>query len=311
MTEVQRMRPLAAGRKDAVQGLTYFFALLVPLTAVLQHLLIRTGEPIARHLGLVSGLMWVPGAASIVTRLLRREGFRDVSFVPDPRTANMVLAWLYAVGVGTAAYGTAWLLGLSSFAPPALDAIGVHVDSPVPRLMVLVSLGLSLGTLSDIMVSAGEEIGWRGYMLTRLIDARVPNPVLVSGLVWAFWHAPLIVSGQYASGPRPVVSLVLFSLNVVALGYVMAVLRLRSGSIWPPVVAHASWNAVIQGVFDASTRGAGPWVGEDGLFVALASVAGAWLISRGKWPVRRAPNQLAGRETWRRGRVESTAAGPS
>jgi membrane protease YdiL (CAAX protease family) len=93
----------------------------------------------------------------------------------------------------------------------------------------------------------------RGYMLTRLIDSSVPKPIFFSGLVWALWHVPLILSGQYASGSHPALSAVLFVGNVIGLGYVFAWLRLSSGSIWPCSWAHGVWNAVIQGPFDMST----------------------------------------------------------
>ena len=60
------------------------------------------------------------------------------------------------------------------------------------------------------MSAAGEEIGWRGYMLTRLIDAGVPAPVIVSGLIWGLWHVPLIVAGIiYGAHPSPALAVVL------------------------------------------------------------------------------------------------------
>ena len=40
----------------------------------------------------------------------------------------------------------------------------------------------------SLILVPGEEIGWRGYMLTRLIAAGVPNAVLVSGVIWGLWH---------------------------------------------------------------------------------------------------------------------------
>jgi hypothetical protein len=57
--------------------------------------------------------------------------------------------------------------------------------------------------------------------------------------------------------------------------------RLESGSIWPAVVGHAAWNAVILGAFDGSTRPrrAGLWAGESGILVALTSAAlVAWIV---------------------------------
>src|SRR3712207_7572651 len=52
-----------------------------------------------------------------------------------------------------------------------------------------------------------------------------------------------------------------------SLGYVIARLRLESGSVWPAVVLHAAWNHIIQQLFDPATTGAGAtlWVGESGV----------------------------------------------
>jgi membrane protease YdiL (CAAX protease family) len=137
--------------------------------------------------------------------------------------------------------------------------------------------------------SAGEEIGWRGYMLTRLIDAGIPRPILVGGFIWALWHVPLILSGQYASSSTPALSAMLFVVDIVAGSYLFAWLRLSSGSVWPPILAHASWNAVIQNVFDAYTRGTSLWVGESGILVALIEIAVAIALTRRAWVDRRHP----------------------
>jgi hypothetical protein len=55
------------------------------------------------------------------------------------------------------------------------------------------------------MTAAGEEIGWRGYMLTRLVDAGIPRPVLASGLIWGLWHVPVVLAlaTPRAHPPRP------------------------------------------------------------------------------------------------------------
>src|SRR5262249_55094725 len=143
---------------------------------------------------------------------------------------------------------------------------------PVARFAAWLAYGLVLSPVGALS-AAGEEFGWRGYMLTRLIDARVPRPVLVSGVIWAAWHLPLILSGQYAAGPSPALSALVFVLDVVAFAYLVAYLRLATGSVWPAVLAHASWNTLIQGVFDASTQGDSIWVGESGILVAIVNAA--------------------------------------
>jgi len=287
----------------ARQGLVIYLLALLILSAIFESLIMATREPIAKHLGLVFTLMWAPGIASFVARLALRENLEDVSFSfgCDGAGKTIILAWVYPVLLGSIAYGATWMTGLATFSPPTLDAMGIHNASPILRWIVLLALAMSLGTIYGLFWAAGEQIGWRGYMLTRLVDAEVPQPVLVSGLIWAIWQIPLVLSGQYASSEHPRISALLFIVNIAAFGYVTARLRLQSGSVWPAVLVHSSWNAVIQGVFDASTQNAGIWVGESGAVVALCNVAIVAVLVRGNWPVRRTPAEISPREYWQNG----------
>ena len=60
---------------------------------------------------------------------------------------------------------------------------------------------------------------------------------------------------------------------------VLGGLRFYSGSIWPAVLGHASWNAIIQTGFDAFTNPKTPWLGESGRLVFGATAAFALLLS--------------------------------
>ena len=278
-------------RRRARRGLAIYFAVLVVGSGLLEFLLIRTGEPIQRHMGLISLLMWTPAFASLVARLLLREGIRDVSFRFGGKEGGraLLIAWLYPLSVGFAAYGLAWIAGLASFAPPELTRLGMSGGSAVARFATLLWVNLTLGVIVSSATAAGEEIGWRGYMLTRLIDAGLPRPVLTSGLIWGAWHLPLILTGQYASSPRPLLSAALFLANVVAFAYLAAKLRLQSGSVWPAVILHGSWNTLIQGVFDRSTAGSPFLLGESGILVVAFDILFVFLLVRGTWTAKRAP----------------------
>ena len=132
-------------------------------------------------------------------------------------------------------------------------------------------------------------------MLTRLVDARIPHPLLVSGIVWGLWHVPLILSGQYAAGPSPALSAVLFVVAIVPESYVIGRVRLASGSVWPAVIMHASWNSIVQGPFDRHTvggdaaRAGSVWIGESGMLVVLASFLVAFFLVRRGVVFRRTP----------------------
>ncbi|MBU7314801.1 type II CAAX endopeptidase family protein [Paenibacillus oleatilyticus] len=266
--------------QSARRGLTVFFAFLVPLSCL--------GYWLTLHdVKWVLFLMWTPALASLLSRLLLREGFADISLrLGGKRTLKFIpIVLLLPIAVDLAAYGIAWMSGLAQFAAPATYLTA----SPIVLFIFLLLANATLGTIQGLIGSFGEEVGWRGYMLTRLIDARVPRPVLVSGLVWGVWHLPLMVAGVYYAGPFLLLSILLFMVTVTSFGYVMAYLRLTSGSIWPAVLLHASWNAITQNVFDLFTKGDSAllWTGESGIFVALALLAVAFIVSRKPWTIIR------------------------
>ncbi len=281
----------------ARRGLFVFFAVVLTLSALFEGSMIRAGKPITEQTLLVILLMWTPAFGSLVARLVVREGVRDVSFrfggVRGLRA--LAIAWWYPLLVGGVAYGAAWSTGLATFVAPKMAGLGLASASPVARFAALLVVTCTVLVPLSAITAAGEELGWRGYMLTRLIDAQVSRPVLVSGVVWGLWHCPLIISGIYAAGPRPLLSAGLFMGSVIAAAYVVAWARLSSGSIWPAIAFHAAWNAIIQGLFDASTKGGSSthttsiWIGESGVLVVLTGLAVAAWVSRGTWEVRHFP----------------------
>ena len=279
-------------RGRARRGLLLFFSVFLPGSALCEWLLLRAGDSIRNHVGLVLALMWMPTLASIVARVALKEGVADVSFRFGGRTGlrMTVVAWLFPLAVGALAYGLAWAGDLAAFKSPAVPGLPT-VSAPLAAFGALVAIRLTIGVPIAALAAAGEEIGWRGYMLTRFIEAGLPHPLLLSGIVWAGWHLPLILGGVYASGLHPVASAGLFCITIPALGFLLARVRLASGSIWPAIVGHSAWNTTIQGIFDFSTvpDPSALWVGESGVLVALASAAFAWLLVRGTWSRYRAP----------------------
>jgi CAAX protease family protein len=269
-------------RRRARRGLGIYFAIVVVLSAAIEAFIISRPDIDGPF---IVGLMFVPALASVVARLVLKEGFSDVSFrFGGSRSWRAILlALIFPTVVGLIAYGIAWTTGLARFAGEG--------PSPIIGLLVGIILATTLWTALSSLITAGEEIGWRGYMLTRLIDAGVPRPVLASSLIWGLWHVPLVLAGIYAAGPSPALSAVLIMVSITSFGYVIARLRLETGSIWPAIIFHASWNSIIQGPFDGATTGAGAalWTGESGILTALTLVVAALVFSRGRWTILRRP----------------------
>jgi len=270
-----------------------YFAVLIVGSAVLESRILQTGESVDKVPELILALMYVPAVASVVARLVVKEGFVDISlrWGGSEGRAAALLAWLYPMAVGFVAYGIAWSTGLAEFQRPLSPRSHLYAGSAVMNLMASFSVGATLGTAVNCVSAFGEEIGWRGYMLTRLITARVPRPVFTSGLIWACWHIPLILSGQYAAGSRPWLSGLLFVIGGVALAYLAAYLRLQSGSVWPAVIMHGAWNSIIQGTFDRATIGTPLAVGEPGWLTVAISIVIVLFVTRGAWTLQRRPGE--------------------
>jgi membrane protease YdiL (CAAX protease family) len=277
-------------RLRARRGLAIYFVVLVSLTAVFETLMILG------NLSWVWALMWTPAIASVVARLVLREGFADVSFrIGGSRGWKaIVLALVFPIVVGLMSYGIAWTTGLVHFNPQPIALAARFVGntaSPLVVFMTNLAIATTVVTIFSVRTAAGEEIGWRGYMLTRLIDAGLPKPVLLSGLIWGLWHVSLILGGVYLAGPPPVLSASLWMVTATAFSFVFAQLRLAIGSVWPAVTLHAAWNSVIQVAFDPASAGAGAtlWVGESGILVALVMIVATVIFLCGHWTIRGDP----------------------
>ena len=260
----------SADRTTARRGLVIFFVLVVVFEALLVVVLVRTGV-----LLWIFALMWSVALSLVVARLTLREGFTDVSFrLGGRRSLRYAIGGLiFPVVVGLVAFGIAWTTGLATLVSP--------LGSVAQNVLATTTVGTAVGVLS----AAGEEIGWRGYLLIRLIDADVPHPVLISGLLWGLWHVPLIVTGiVFGNHPYRVLAVAVFLVSATAAAFVLARFRLEPGSVWPCIVLHAAYNSVIQGAFSPATAGrnAPIWVGEEtGILVAAALVVGALILCRG------------------------------
>jgi CAAX protease family protein len=96
-----------------------------------------------------------------------------------------------------------------------------------------------------------EEIGWRAWLLPRLVERTCPRlGVVITSAIWGLWHIPFQLSGvQHADGVLPVALALTLPLGIFAAGLVLGWLWLRTESIWIVSLAHGALNAWGQYVF--------------------------------------------------------------
>ena len=271
-------------RQTARRGLAVYLGVLLALSVPLYVVLAARELPVSRQPGLIIFLMWSPAIAAVASRLVLREGFKGIGLSVLGRRAlrPLATALLLPVVVGAVSYGAAWWFGLASFAPASgAAAAGTAGTAGVAGLAREIARALVIGTPFGIVMVAGEEIGWRGYMAERLRTAGLVAPGVVGGLLWAAWHTPLILTGQYAGGPHVAVSVLGFAMLAVGLHLLWSEWLARTGSLWPAIIGHSAWNAVIQHPFDGHTSGeaASLWLGDSGLLTAgLCLVLASFLV---------------------------------
>lgn len=265
--------------------------LFLSLTFVLSSLsyvpIIRAGTGSVRDGLFVLTLMWSPGLAAILTQLLTTRSLRGLGWRLGAARwlgAAYFLPAVYALPV----YAVAWLTGLGGFRNPYLfSRLTRQYASPdlASAVTVFVLINATQGMLMPLVTALGEEIGWRGLFVPELAKVTsFTRTALISGITWAAWHMPGIFLADYNSGGTPALySALAFAVMIVGLSFPFAWLRLKSGSLWPAAVLHASHNLFIQGVFDrlTSQNGLTPYLtGEFGLGLALTGLVLAYVFWR-------------------------------
>ncbi|WP_251342195.1 CPBP family intramembrane glutamic endopeptidase [Haloplanus halophilus] len=239
-------------------GLSWTVGLAIYLTGGLRDSPVLLGTPritLAVAL-LATGYMWGPAVANAVTRVVTDEGWTDLRL--RPRRAEWpvwVVAWVAPVALVLVGVG-AYALLLPAHLDPTLgtlrSALGLPAGAPLPASPpVLVGLVVAQALLVAPVVNApfafGEEFGWRGYLLPKLLPLGWRRAVLVSGAVWGVWHWPVIAMGynyglDYPGAPWT--GLLAMTWFTVVVGAFLAWVTIRAGSVWPAVVGHAVVNGV-------------------------------------------------------------------
>jgi uncharacterized protein len=210
-------------------------------------------------------LMWPPAVGAYVARRwVERSGFADAG-LRWPSWRYALLAW----------FGPALLtllvlllsLPIYPFDPTfatleqMAEQTGQRLPAPVGVIvLVQLAVALTLAVPINSLFAFGEEFGWRGYLLPRLVQLIGFWPgVVLHGAIWGFWHAPLILLAGYNYPGHNLLGVPLFVVFGTLAGILFAWLQFASGSVLAPTIAHASINA-IAGAPLLVLRGADPAV---------------------------------------------------
>lgn len=120
---------------------------------------------------------------------------------------------------------------------------GRRLPLPIGTLVALQLASVLVAAFINAIPALGEELGWRGWLLPQLLPLGTIPALLISGLIWGLWHAPLVLLGYNYPGVPGWLGVILMVGMCTVVGAIFGWLRIRSGSIWPAALAHGSFNA--------------------------------------------------------------------
>ncbi|WP_420433614.1 CPBP family intramembrane glutamic endopeptidase [Hyphobacterium sp.] len=173
------------------------------------------------------------------------------------------------------AYGLVWIFGLGGMGDlETLAEWRIELGLTEASAWVVIALMIVLMAVVQFVKSlgsiAGEEIGWRGFLVWELRKLMsFEATCLVSGLIWAVWHYPVIIA---YGGSNTAFQLACFTVMIVSMSVIMTYYTFRARSVWPAVMFHAAHNIHIQRIFTPLTLETAQtefWIDEYGLMVPL------------------------------------------
>lgn len=192
--------------------------------------------------------MFAPSVAHILTRLFTKEGFRNTYLGLNLKgnmryyIASVVVKLLEATIIMFLMWGF-----LMKGLPFSEVFPGGDWQLKIGTLLMQIAFSVIV-----FFPAFGEEWGWRGYMMPKLLEL-MPKPVavIVGGIIWGLWHAPLTVSGHNFGLDYkfyPWLGILLMSVFCILMNAFLTLLTERTKSVYPAAFCHAINNNLSAGV---------------------------------------------------------------
>lgn len=267
--------------KSNFKSIAIFLSITLALSSIFYFLIIDAGTLSAGNGLYVTGLMWCPGIAGIITMLLLKRNLKEFGWKwgkSKYQLQSYLLPLLYAL----IAYVIIWTLGLGKLNTDELQTqvsklLGFEeINSIIAFVIALLIVGI-VGIIPSAFSALGEEIGWRGFLVPELYKSQgFTKTSLISGAIWGTWHLPILLFADYNSGTPAWFAMSFFMLLVVSISFIYTWFRMISGSLWTAVLLHASHNLFIQGFFTPITSDTGNtayFIDEFGIVIPIIAIS--------------------------------------
>jgi membrane protease YdiL (CAAX protease family) len=234
------------------------FALGVGISLLLWQSRQSSRQPSAQLL--LGAMLFAPAVGVLAVRVLLPKSVAPIVQITGlgigdwPRSLGYWLfGWFGLTIIGLAAPFVGALLGMchldlenfSGFHRLLLELPGGETALarfPVQTLLLIQFGSLLIAPGINAILAFGEEWGWRGFLLPKLLPLGQWPALILVGASWGLWYSPIILLGyDYPLHPR--LGIILMIVFCVIFGVLLGWLRLATGSLWPSAIGRGALNA--------------------------------------------------------------------
>jgi membrane protease YdiL (CAAX protease family) len=205
--------------------------------------------------------MYAPALAAVVMRVvISKEGLRRaLGPLPSLRMA-----------LGAVFIPMALVLILVAI----ITATNIADATPGKPVGTLLAILTFVGVPISSALAFGEEFGWRGYLLPKLLPLGEVKAAVIVGLIWGPWHLPVLIVGLNYPGQSIIAVLAVFLLSTTLLSLLHTRFYVASGySLIAVSLLHGSLNTFSDRLTDQDHLSGNPLIVSAGGLVATALLA--------------------------------------
>lgn len=206
--------------------------------------------------GLVALAMFFPAIGAVLTRLITKEAFHNAMIRPNFKgnVKHYVFAWIGPQVLSIIGAVLYFFVFPERFDPnhgymyELYTSMGAEMSPErMQKTMILqFVMAFLVAPILNFVTCFGEEWGWRGYMMPKMLEKMKFLPaVLLGGVIWGLWHAPIIALGHnYGTSyvGAPWLGILMMCIFCIVLGIIFTYWTVKTGSILPAVIGHGAVN---------------------------------------------------------------------
>lgn len=198
----------------------------------------------------VASLLLIPNLLGLILLIVLRWKGGKNTFVEAGMAGGNIRIWFgYGLGV-VVFYGLQTWLNYLFKLGTVVDlktAFPQMATAAMPPVVLMLSLALNIiivGPFLGLIITFGEEYGWRGFLQTELIRLGRIRGVFILGVIWGIWHWPMIWMGYNYPG-QPLFGSLFMVAYCIILAYFLAYAVFKSKGVWTAAYLHALSNQTL------------------------------------------------------------------